>query len=404
MQIHNKLKIAFVGLRGVPANYSGIEVAVEEIAARLVARGHEVTVYCMARNKLLKPNDYRGIRLRYIPCIQSKNAEMITYAFLATCLSALGAYDIVHFQALGPATFALVPRLLGKRTVVTVHGLDWQRAKWGRLAQMYLRCGEWAAAKFPHETVVVSKSLRQYFSTKYGTKVEYIPNSIPDNRDRAQTPNDFRLIPSQLPYIVFVGRLVPEKGISLLLDAFKDLETEARLVIIGGGATEYEQALKSKAKSDQRIVFTGALYGDSVREFLKRAILYVLPSDVEGLPISLIEAMSVGAPVLVSDIPENLEVLEHEGSSVGYTFQRNNVSSLRDALSRILATPREAKSNGVLGIQVVKAKYNWDAITDALELVYRRGNVLEGELASKFLPGSSLYAEDRAVAQTSSLT
>ena len=173
------MRIAFIGLRGVPAKYSGIERAVEEIGSRLVSKGHEVTVYCMASRYKKGPSSYKGMNLVYIPTVKKKNLEMIIYAFYSAIHSIFKKYDIVHFHAIGPSTMAIFPRIFGKKTVVTVHGLDWQRSKWSKFAKNYLRVGEWTSINFPNSTIVVSRSLKKYYEAKYKKEVVYIPNGIP---------------------------------------------------------------------------------------------------------------------------------------------------------------------------------------------------------------------------------
>jgi len=176
------MKIAYIGLRGVPAEYSGIEKAVEEIGVRLVKRRHKITVYCMAERYRKKVISYKGIRLKYIPTVKSKNLEMIFYAFLSAVCSSFENYDITHFHAIGPSTLSFIPKLVGKKIVVTVHGLDWQREKWGKFASVYLRFGEWTSSFIPHQTIVVSKTLKQYYEKKYSKEVNYIPNGVNSSR------------------------------------------------------------------------------------------------------------------------------------------------------------------------------------------------------------------------------
>ena len=211
------MRIAFVGLRGVPAAYSGVERAVEEIGCRLASRGHDITVFCMSHHFERRPVTHRGMLLKYVPSIRSNSLEMITHAFLATLSTLTGRYDVMHFHALGPSTLSFLPRLFGKQTVVTVHGLDWKREKWGALARAYLRFGEAASCRFPDATIVVSEVLRDHYAAKYEADTVYIPNGVPTSEHkvlrRAGEIGELRA----REYILFVGRLTPEKNVHQLI-------------------------------------------------------------------------------------------------------------------------------------------------------------------------------------------
>ncbi|PYQ97186.1 MAG: glycosyl transferase family 1 [Acidobacteria bacterium] len=368
------MRIAFVGLRGVPAAYSGVERAVEEIGCRLASRGHDITVFCMSHHFERRPVTHRGMLLKYVPSIRSNSLEMITHAFLATLSTLTGRYDVMHFHALGPSTLSFLPRLFGKQTVVTVHGLDWKREKWGALARAYLRFGEAASCRFPDATIVVSEVLRDHYAAKYEADTVYIPNGVPTSEHkvlrRAGEIGELRA----REYILFVGRLTPEKNVHQLIRAFRRLNTTKNLVIVGGAGhlTEYGRQLDELAALDSRVLLAGQRYGEVVSELLSNAYLYVLPSSLEGLPIALIEALSFGVPALVSDIPENLEVITHGGAKCAFVFQAGSEDRLHDALETLINRPESMLEIGRLGQTAVRAKYDWDAITDATETLYSR--------------------------------
>ena len=364
------LNIAFVGSRGLPAAYSGVEVAIQEIGTRLVARGHSVTAFCIgAPGQKNNSDSFRGISVRYLPSIRRQGIEMLTNAFLASLIATAGRFDIVHYQALGPASFSWLPRLLGKKTVVTVHGLDWKRAKWGRIGRLYLKLGEIASARCPNATITVSKSLQRHYMERFGHNPHFIPNSLPEDRVQALA----EVAPparSERRYVTFIGRLVPEKGIHDLIKAFSMIEADVDLFIVGGGQNKYESELREAAKNDPRIKFTGPQYGTNLVQHLRGAELFVLPSSVEGLPIGLIEAMALGVPVAVSNIPENLEVLEHGGRLAGYSFKVNSPDSLAECIRFALSNPQVTVALATLGKAAVAEKYDWDAITSQVEKVY----------------------------------
>lgn len=369
---HKPLRVAFIGLRGVPANYSGIEVAVEEVGARLASKGHTVTIYCMADQPGPRPIQYRGMKLRYIPCFKSMNSKMISYASLATLDALFKGYDLVHFHALGPATFSGIPRLFGKNTVVTVHGLDWTHGKWGRVAKAYLKFGEWSSARFPNATLVVSKALRDYYRERHGAIATYLPNGVPlaSRLPLGAIGRQFDI--EERRYVLFVGRLMPGKNVHQLIEAYRQVDTSMKLVIVGGSAAkpDYERKIRDLAAKDARVIVTGPLYGDSVQRLFANAYLYVLPSKTEGLPISLLEALSFGTPALASDIPANLEVLQSDGDKCGFTFPVNNTAALVDVLDKLVKEPALVKSKEQRGQLMVRRKYNWDNIVDSLEQLY----------------------------------
>jgi len=368
---NSKLKIAYIGLRGIPAEYSGIEKAVEEIGVRLVKKGHEVTVYCMAERYRKKVNSYRGIKLKYIPTIKSKNFEMVFYAFFSAISNVLGNYDISHFHAIGPSTVSFIPKLFGKKLVVTVRGLDWQREKWGYFAKTYLKFGEWTSVRIPHRTIVVSKTLKQYYENKYSKKVNYIPNGINSSKYVTLRGAGKRFSIKKNRYLLFVGRLTKEKNIHLLIQAFKKIKTDKKLLIVGGSShtDKYVTELKKFAVSDSRIIFTGPIYDQLLAEIYSNAYLFVLPSSLEGLPIVLLEALSYEVTVLVSDIPENIEVIQDDDTLKGFTFRSGQVESLENILGDLSEHPNKVENMRRKGRELVLRKYNWDIVAnETLEL------------------------------------
>lgn len=356
-----------IGQKGIPATYGGIERHVEEIGARLVERGHEVTVY--ARPHYTKIGGiYRGMRIMRLPSINTKHFDTITHCFASTFDSILRGYDIVHFHALGPSLFSSLPHLRKTRTVVTVHGLDWQRGKWGRVAAWFLRECERPAIVFPDRTIVVSKALQEYFRNRYKAETVVIPNGT--NPAVQRPPNKIRKYGlDRHRYVLFVGRLVPEKGCHMLLEAFTGLKTDAQLVMAGGSSFSdgYVDSLMRIRNGDERIHMLGYVYGDLLEELFSNAYLIVQPSFLEGFSISLVEAMSHGKAILASDIPENIEVIE----DCGMTFRTQDVDDLREKLQLLLDDPpavdRIAKRCGAHA----RERFSWSKIVEATEGVYR---------------------------------
>ncbi len=361
------MKIAMLGSRGIPVTYSGIETHLEKLCPRLVEKGHRLVVYCKA-DMDFKKGRYKGVELKRLPAVNTKHLETLSRTMLAIYREMLSENDIVHFHALGPSIFALLPRAVHKRTVVTVHGLDWQRAKWGKFARLCLKYGEWTSAHFSDATICVSRVLQNYYHQKHGIDARYIPNGV-----CIPTPlppkniGAFGLQPNN--YILFMSRLVPEKGCHYLIRAFNQLNTSMKLVIAGGAGhtRDYVSHLRDLAGAHNQIVFTGFVSGNTLKELFSHAYIYVLPSEIEGLPISLLEALSYGLCVVTSDIPENLEIIKN----CGFSFKSKDVTGLKAVLAGLLAAPDRVKEAGQRGRQMVRCDYDWDVIADQTERVYR---------------------------------
>ena len=263
-----------------------------------------------------------------------------------------------------------LPHLFGIRTVATIHGLDWKRAKWGGLATKYIKFGEKVAAKYADEIIVLSEGVQNYFKDTYGRKTVFIPNGVnrPAIREPQLIKEKFRL--DKDDYILFLGRLVPEKGISYLIEAFKQINTDKKLVIAGGSSDtdEFLQDLKKIAKDDKRISFTGFVQGQLLEELYSNAYVYVLPSDLEGMPLSLLEAMSYGNCCVVSDIAECAEVVEDKA----VVFQKSNVEQLKEKLQDLCDHPEKVQSYKNSASNFICQKYNWDDVVDKTIALYRK--------------------------------
>lgn len=337
MKDTNPLKIAMLGHKRIPSREGGIEVVVEELSARMAERGHHVTCYNRRGHHVSgkefdgeRRSEYRGIRLKSAFTVNRKGLAAMTSSVFAALKTAFGDYDIVHFHAEGPCGMLWLPKLFGKRCVATIHGLDWKRSKWGGFAARYIRFGEKTAVRFADEIIVLSQSVQDYFQKEYGRETVWIPNGV-SRPDRVEA----ELIEAQWGlkkdgYILFLGRLVPEKGIQYLIQAFRAVETDKRLVIAGGSSDTdaFAQELEREGGKDGRVIFTGFVQGRALDELYSNAYLYVLPSDLEGMPLSLLEAMSYGNCCLTSDIAECAGVTE--GRSV--LFRRGDVEDLREKL------------------------------------------------------------------------
>lgn len=368
------MRIAMIGLRGVPAKYSGVETAVEEIGVRLVEEGHDVSVYCMAGSGTGEAACYRGMRRIFVPTIRSKNLEMIVYSVLATVHALFGRYDIIHFHALGPSTMAFLCWLTRRPAVVTCHGLDYKREKWGLLARSYLRLGEFVSARYARAVIAVSRSLQRHFADSHGREAVYIPNGSFEQRPVELQAGATRFPIAPKGYVVFVGRLVECKRVDHLIRAFRQCRSDLKLVVVGDGPPDIVGRLKELAGNDGRVIFTGALHGEELAAVFSNAALFVLPSVLEGLPLSLIEALAYDLPVVVSDIAENLEVVADGDRYRATVVARDDVESLDLGLRSAIEKLGNARSTG--NAEFIRAKYNWNQIATATLETY--GQALAG--------------------------
>ena len=366
----SRLRVAMIGTRGVPATYGGVERAVEELSARLADAGHEVTVYCRTPYCPTRAPSHRGIRLRYLPCLDTKHLEAISHSFLATLDALVRRYDIVHFHALGPGLCAPLARIGGLRVVTTVHALDFRRGKWGPFASRVLRLGALVAARVPNRTIVVSRQLADYFAAEYGCQAVVVPNGV-DVRTHDRSAG--RSGTSAGRHFLFLGRLVPEKGVHTLIDAYRGLDTDIPLVIAGPSShsDDYERQLRELARDDPRISFAGAVYGGDKAALTRDAYAFCQPSTVEGLPIVLLEMMSEAVCPIVSDIPEHLEVVSVNGSApTAVVFRADDTGSLREALTTALAHPELVAELGASARASVAERYSWRDIASSVASIY----------------------------------
>jgi glycosyltransferase involved in cell wall biosynthesis len=353
------------GLKGIPYT-AGIETVVEEIGCRLVDRGHDVYIFVRPHYTPKTMKTYRGMKLVHLPSINTKNLDAVSHSFLST-FGAIGLKpDVIHIHATGNSIHSLLPRAFGIPTVVTSHGLDWQRAKWGAAAKIYLKFTDYTTCHFPSATTAVSRKMKEYYENLYQREVHFITNGA--NPPELLPPGEIKSMGLDWGnYLFFASRLVPEKGCHYLIEAYKQLRTDKKLVIAGDGlpGDPYVEALKKEAGSN--ILFPGFVKGSLLKELLSNAYLYLLPSEIEGLSAGLLEAMSYGRCVLVSDIAENREAVQ----DYGYTFESRSARDLKSKLEFLLEYPAKVEEMGQNAQVYVKKEFNWDNITAQYEGLYR---------------------------------
>lgn len=372
------MRIAMIGQKGIPATYGGVERHVEELAVRLVERGHAVTVYTRPhyggdrrsgpRSRLPRATYYRGVRLVQLPSIATKHLDAISHAAICTAHAITDRADIVHYHAVGPALLCWLPRLFGKRTVATIHGQDSLRPKWGGFASAMLRIGEWMAVNAADATICVSEKLTTKLSEKYAQRIDFVPNGVAiDDESDDSVLEELGVEPGD--YILFAGRLVPEKGCHYLVDAWEQAGSPMPLVMAGDSSfsPDYIKSLKA-APACARVAFPGYVYGGRLASLFRNAALFVLPSDLEGLPIVLLEALGYGVPVLASDIPPNVEVL----GELGHLFTAGDTDSLREQLLHCLDSLEELRADAAQAQDLIAKGYNWDIVSRQTVAVYRR--------------------------------
>jgi glycosyltransferase involved in cell wall biosynthesis len=360
------MRIAYIAVKGMPIG-GGIEKLTEEIGSRLVRKGHQIVVYS-SRDYGSSDGDFKGMEIRTVPSFNTKTLHKLSICFHATRdVISKGSADLVHVHAVGPSLFSIFPRMKGIPTVVQTHGFEWKRDKWGFIGKSLLKMADYSAIYFPHKTTSVSKVQKKYYEEKFGKEIVYIPTGVSIVKEREpQWILEQGLEPGR--YILFAARLVAEKGAHYLIDAFRSIHTDMKLVIAGDAAhaEKYKTLLKQKASEDMRIVFPGFLTGEPLEELFSNAYLFCLPSTLEGLPIALLEAMSYGNCCVASDIPENLEAIE----VYGYTFKNREPKDLRRVLADLIDHPEKVEEKKEMARTHVLRNYSWDKITDQMEALY----------------------------------
>lgn len=372
------MKIAMIGHKRIPSREGGVEIVVEELSTRMAKLGYDVTVYNRGGKHVLDKKqetknlrEYKGVKIKKLLTIDKKGLAAMSSSFFGTFKILFSKADVVHYHAEGPcAMIPIIKFLSRKRIIVTIHGLDWQRAKWGGFATKYIKFGEKMAVKYADEIIVLSENVRKYFKDNYGRNTHFIPNGV--NKPMLLKANKIkdRYNLSKDSYVLFLGRIVPEKGIHYLVDAFNNVNTDKKLVIAGGASdtNDYYQKLREKSKNNENIIFTGFVQGEELVELYSNAYIYCLPSDLEGMPLSLLEAMSYGNCCLTSDIDECSEVLEDKG----VTFKKSDIIDLSNKLQKLCDDTNLVKKYKNESQKFILNKYNWDYVVEETLKLYEK--------------------------------
>ena len=372
------LKIAMLGHKVVPSRRGGVELVLTTLCPLLVNKGHEVTCFNRSFDKVeneyvstVKNNSFSGVHLKKVITIDKKGLAAMSSSFFAALSCAFSNYDIIHFHAEGPCAMLWIPKLFGKRCIATVHGLDWQREKWKNgFGSKYIKFGEKILAKYADEVIVLSKGVQKYLRDTYNRETTFIPNGVikPQTREANIIKERYGLNKDE--YICTLSRLTEEKGIHYLIEAYQQIKTDKKLVIAGdtSDTDDYVKRLKEMAKDNPNIIFTGFVSGNLLDELYSNAYLYILPSNLEGMPLSLLEAMSYGNAVLGSDIPEIADVVEDKA----VLFKKSNVEDLKNKLKNLLNNKELVTKLKNEASNFICNKYNWEEIADKTIELYKK--------------------------------
>ncbi len=372
------MKVAMIGHKVVPSRRGGIENVLTTLCPMLCEMGLDVTCYNRSSDKVeneyvgtVHNKMYKGVKIKNAWTLNVRGFAAMIASFTAAIAASFCDYDVIHFHAEGPCAALWIPKLFGKKCVATVHGLDWQREKWGKgFASKYIKFGEKVLAKYADEVIVLSQAAYDYFKETYNRETTIIHNGIsrPERKDAHIITEKYGL--EKDGYISVVSRLTAEKGIHYLIDAYKKIETDKKLVIAGdtSDTDDYVSMLKEKAAGNSNIIFTGFVSGDTLNEIYSNAYINVLPSDLEGMSLCLLESLAYKNALLCSDIPENTSVAEDKA----IYFKKGNVEDLADKL-RLLCNESEIVEKLRDGVdEFILNKYSWQDVAKATYALYQK--------------------------------
>ena len=360
------MRIAILGTRGIPANYGGFETFAEELSTRLVARGHEVTVYCRRSNQVEPLTEYRGVRLVSLPSIHTKSLDTLSHTLLSTLHLVLKGADIAYYCNVANSGFVWMPWLRGTRTILNTDGLEWERAKWNWAGKAFYRFSERVAAHMPTTLVSDSRVIQEYYRSRFGTPSRFVAYGadLVERGFRPELVREHGLEPDG--YFLFVSRLEPENNAHVVVKAFEQVRTDMKLMIVGSApfAERYIRDLKST--TDERILFPGGLYGETYKALRSNAYVYINAMEVGGTHPAILEAMGAGNCVLVSDIAYNEETV----AEAGVTFRNKDAEDLREKMQRLVDQPDQVELHRRRAVERVRTEYAWDHVVDEYEAMF----------------------------------
>jgi glycosyltransferase involved in cell wall biosynthesis len=359
------IKIAIMGIRGIPACYGGFETLAEELSVRLVSRGHEVTVYGRSNIIYYDSEYYKGVRLVILPTISSKYFDTIAHTFVSIFHSFFKKFDVILICNSANSIFSIIPRISGKKVIVHVDGIERRRKKWNILGRMWYLLGEFLSVIFPNKAVTDVKSVQDYYKKIYHKTPIFIPNGANTKKFKSiKILKKYGL--RRNDYFLYVDCLEPENNAHLLIEAFEKIETDKKLVILGDAPYGNKYIEDLKKTRDTRIIFTGAIYGNGYREFQSNACCFIHASEVSGTSLALIEAMGFGNCVIVNETPENLEVV----GDCGIIYKKNNVDDLSRKINYVIDNPGVVEEYGAKAMGRIRKYYSWDYVTREYEKLF----------------------------------
>lgn len=368
------MKIAILGIRGIPANYGGFETFAEELAPRLVERGHQVTVYGRSNNIKYEGKYYRGVRLVILPTIAHKYFDTVAHTFLCVLHALKERYDAVLICNSANSAFAWIPRVARQKVALNVDGLEWKRQKWNKLGKLYYKISERMATFTPNEVVTDARDIEKYYLHTYNRRSTFIPYGAPVQRVHTREALErFGVSPRQ--YVLYVSRLEPENNAHLVVQAYEKVRSDLPLLIVGDApySADYIRALKNT--KDPRIIFTGYVFGQGYRELQSHAYFYVQATEVGGTHPALLESMGHGNCVLANDVPEHREVL----AEAGLYFTTRTPDDLRAKMQLLIDQPQMVERYRALAVRRIEENYTWDKVTEQYERLFLR--LVQGRLA-----------------------
>ena len=375
-----RLRIAILGTRGVPANYGGFETCAEEVSVGLALRGHEVTVYCRRGNAPGDPDEYRGVRLRYVRHIERKSLGTITHTLAATWDAVRSGFDVLLYFNAGTAPVALLAKLGGRAPIVlNVDGLEWRRRKWGPVGRAYYVAAEWLSTKVADRVISDSMAIQRYYLDRWRTPSTFVPyGARVEGPERPEILRQYGLEPRS--YFLVASRLEPENNADLTVDAFARVATDKRLVIAGAANYRSRFVDELRRRADPRVLFLGPVYTPGhIRELHCGAFAYVHGNEVGGTNPALLKALGYGNCVLALDVPFNAEVV---GDAA--LLYRKDLDDLARMMQRILAEPSLVRQLQDRARQRIRQAYQWDDVVAGYEQILERA--VAGEYRATTLP------------------
>ena len=382
------MKIAIMGIRGIPANYGGFETFADHLAVGLVERGHDVTVYCRSNNIDYSGKTYKGVKLVILPTIRHKYLDTVVHTFLCSLHSLFCGYQVILSCNSANSLFSIIPRMAGSKVALNVDGLEWQRKKWNVVGKAFYKMSEYVATLFPNNIVTDARMIEKYYREKFGASSTHIPYGAPTEKATTdETLRKFHLEPER--YVLYVSRLEPENNAHLVIRAFEKTRTDLRLVVVGDAPYSSEYIANLKKTKDPRIIFTGYVFGQGYRELQSNAYIYVQATEVVGTHPALLEGMGYGNCVLANDVPEHREVL----GDAGLYF--TSPEALQQKLQHLLDSPEVVHKYKTSAVKRVEALYSWPKIVKDYEMLFAKMLNSSEERTSKFEEVNHLSLENK---------